>query len=200
MDRAVEHHKRAEREFEVTVLGRRVLPYLRPAYSVFWDWAIDDAIGKGLAAIGKWMMRDKGRTVVLFRRHAKDPRPYLDSLVPLQTILASLREPGRPSKAPFHDLVTFAYLVTRGIGATDRRSSLKLLRHFLEFPELGYALGPGDITRIAYRVIGTSCALPLTTDYPLTVEICCALDPTLKRPPLGSRPALAAVRKGGLQH
>jgi hypothetical protein len=200
MERALERHKRAERDLGATQWGATILRTLPIAYSKFWDWAIDDATGKGLTGNAKRLMRLKGHYVVEFRGSGTDPQPYLDTLKPLQDILASLRIPGRPSKTPFHDLVALAYLIARKECFVERMPRLDLLRRFLEFPELGYALGPRDITRIAYAVIDKIVKGKMHCEYPGTAAFCSALDPSLKCLEAANLPQLKPVRNGGFRN
>jgi hypothetical protein len=171
MDRRVQRHQKAEKKLAADPLLGRLVPLFRILYQPFWDWAIDDARGKGLAAAGKRIMRNKGRNVVLFRSHGLDAQPYRDSLPPLQEILGSLRANGRPSIAPFHDTVAaccqLAYVEHSGQFVRWPQA----LRRFLELPELGYELPAGRMRRIFSNVIGKVANGGAPEIYPNTAAV-----------------------------
>ena len=199
-NRRIQRHKRAERLLEKLAWVKPIPPVLKLVSESFWEFAKADASGKAQAGRAKRVMRDKGRNLVLLRRRGEDPQAYLDSLRPIVQILASLREPGRPSKAPFHDLVAFAYLLVREDQQSERTPYLKPLRRFLEVPELGYWLEPGDITRIAYKVVKKVIKGEAHADYPMTAAFCAWLDPSLKSAAIPRRLPVGKVRNGGLVH
>ena len=145
-------HNAAEEKLAATTWGRELLPFLRRAWADFWEFAIDYAHGKMQAGEAKRVLRQKGRLFRLFTLYRLDPKKFEAACDSLADILASLRRRGHPPKAEFHDLVAFAHALARAIQREERAVGLELLRRYLEFPELGYALRPHDISRIAYKV------------------------------------------------
>ena len=151
--RRVKLHDDAELKLVATMWGREILPYLRFHWAAFWEFAIDDALGKMSASEAKRKLRLKGTILQSLRRHARDSREPLAAFQQMTDILKSLRRSGRPGRAEFHDMIAFAYTITRGTQREERTARLELLRRFLELPELGYILRPRDVAKIGYRVI-----------------------------------------------
>jgi len=166
--RRAELHDTAEEELAATTWGRKLLPYLRRAWADFWEFAIDDALGKMLAGDAKRVLRQKARMLRLFALDGLNPNKFEAACQATTDILAPLRRPGRPLKAEFHDAVAVAYTLIRGTQSIERTAHLELLRRFLEFPELGYALRPHDISRIAYKVLGKILSGATPEVYPST--------------------------------
>ena len=114
-----------------------------------------------------------GRGLVLesCRRRGINPEPLMAAYREVERTLPGPRDRGRPSMAPYHDLVAFSWLAWNIAGGIERAPRLEPLRRFLEIPELGYLLPKGKIRRIAYSIGHKVANGEALADYPLAASL-----------------------------